>query len=135
MIKQDGNAPYAPTPAVMSAIDAFRNRSVPTPITVDVIKRIGVSESLAARTLQALKLLDLLQEDGMPTAAFEDIRKAPEDEFRDRLADVVRGAYADLLAYRDPATDDASQIVEAFRHYKPPTMRQQMARLFLGLCD
>ncbi len=135
MIKQDGTAPYAPIGAVMTVIDAFRNRPVPTPITVEVAKRIGITDSLAHRTVQALRLLDLLDDDGNPTTAFEDLRKAGEDEFRDRLADVVRAAYADLFAYRDPTTDDPTKIVDAFRAYKPHSMRNQMARLFLGLCE
>ena len=134
MIESDGTAPYAPTTAVMSVIDAYRNRSVAVPMTTDVVKRIGISDSLAHRTVQSLKLLDLLDDDGNPTPAFEDLRKVGEDEFPARLADVVRAAYADVFAYRDPATDDAAKIVDAFRVYKPPTMRVQMARLFLGLC-
>jgi hypothetical protein len=135
MIKSDGTAPYAPTPAVMGVIDAFRNRQVPVPITLDVVKRIGISDSIAPRTLQALKLLDLVDEDGNPTTALQDLRKAGEDEWRYRLADVVRAAYADLFAYRDPATDDPGKILDAFRAYQPHSMRQQMTRLFLGLCE
>jgi hypothetical protein len=135
MIEQDGTAPYAPIGAVMTVIDAYRNRPVPTPITVEVAKRIGIPDSLTHRTVQALKLLDLLDGEGNPTTAFEDLRKAGEDEFRDRLAEVVRGAYADLFAYRDPTTDDPTKIVDAFRAYKPHSMRNQMARLFLGLCE
>ena len=60
MIESGGTAPYAPTGAVTGVIHAYRDRPIPTPINTDVIERIGVPASIAPRTLQALKLLDLL---------------------------------------------------------------------------
>lgn len=135
MIEPEGTAPYAPSPAVTAVIDAYRNKPVPTPITIDVVKRIGIAAGIAHRTVQSLKLLDLLDSDGNPTPAFQDLRKAGEDAWRDRLADVVRAAYAELFTYRDPISDDPAKIADAFRAYKPHSMRLQMARLFYGLCE
>lgn len=116
-------------------IHAYRDRPIPTPIDIAVIKRIGITESLAPRTHQALRLLDLLDASSQPTPAMEGLRKAGADEFPARLADVVRAAYAEVFAYRDPATDDVSKIEDAFRDFKPVGMRPRMVRLFLGLCE
>lgn len=134
MIEPGGTAPYAPTSAVVGFIDAFRNRPLPTPIDADVLARIPVADTIIPRTLQALKLLDLLDGSGNPTAALQDLRKAGSEEFPARLADVVRAAYADVFTYRDPATEDVSKIEDAFRNYEPMSMRPRMVRLFLGLC-
>src|SRR5579885_3530171 len=117
MIESNGTAPYAPTGAVLDVIHAFRDRPVPTPIDAEVIEKIGVAETIAPRTLQALKLLDLVDPAGNPTTALTDLRKAGTEEYRHRLADVVRAAYAEVFTYRDPATDDVQKIEDAFRSY------------------
>lgn len=134
MIESNGTAPYAPIGAVLDVIHAFRDRPVPTPIDTDVIEKIGVAGTIAPRTLQALKLLDLVDAGGNPTTALTDLRKAGSEEYRHRLADVVRAAYAEIFTYRDPATDDVQKIEDAFRAYEPVSMRPRMVRLFLGLC-
>lgn len=135
MIDPNGTAPYAPTPAVMTVIHAYRDRAVPTPITNEVVQKIGVQPSLSRRTLQAMKLLDLLDEEGQPTTAFEDLRKAGKDDFQPRLADIVRAAYAEVFTYRDPSTDDPDKVADAFRQFGPVGMRDRMVRLFFGLCQ
>lgn len=134
MIESNGTAPYAPASAVLDVIHAYRDRPVPTPIDASVVEKIGVSPTIVPRTLQALKLLDLLDEAGNPTTALHELRKAGSDEYRVRLAEVIRAAYAEVFTYRDPATDDIEKIEDAFRSYEPVSMRPRMVRLFLGLC-
>jgi hypothetical protein len=135
MIESGGTAPYAPAPAVIAVLRAYRDRPVQTPIDTAVIARIGVADSIAPRTLQSLKLLDLLDEDGNPTTALQDLRKAAsEDEYRARLAEIVRAEYAEIFTYRDPATEDPAALEGAFRAFEPHGMRPRMLRLFLGLC-
>jgi hypothetical protein len=134
MIESNGTAPYAPTKAVVDVIHAYRERPIKTPIDVEVIEKVGVASTIAPRTLQALKLLDLLDSQGNPTTALSDLRKAGSDEYRVRLAEVIRAAYAEIFTYRDPTTDDVEQIENAFRGFEPVSMRPRMVRLFLGLC-
>jgi hypothetical protein len=134
VITANSSAPYAPPKSVTEVVDFHRRKGLPTPVTLDRIVMVGVSESLAPRTLQALRLLDLLDDDGNPTQAFEALRVAPEAEFRDRFADVIRGAYAEVFHYRDPASDDWTKIRDAFRTYTPYGMQERMVNLFFGLC-
>jgi hypothetical protein len=134
MITSGGTAPYAPTKAVLDVIHAWRDRPVPTPITAEVVEKIGVPASIVPRTMQAFRLLDLLDKAGNPTPAMQDLRKAGGDEYRARLAEIIRGAYAEVLIYRDPAVDSADKIEDAFRSFEPVGMRDRMVRLFLGLC-
>src|SRR4051794_15006724 len=115
-LARNGQAPYAPTPAVLAVIDAFRERAPRTPLTGENISLIdGVSESLAPRTLQALKILDLVDEAGEPTEALRGLKEASRNEVPARLAAVVQQAYAEIFAYRDPATADPADIRDAFR--------------------
>src|SRR5215218_5034170 len=127
--------PYAPAPAVLSIVTRFRERGMPSPITLEVLSRAGVSESLAPRTLQALKILDLIDEDGTPTDTLEGLRSAPSAEFQARMQDFVRGAYPEVFRYVNPSVDDLEQIRDAFRPYKPHGQQFRMVSLFLGLLE
>jgi hypothetical protein len=133
-IQPSGNAPYAPASAVLNIIDRYRNHGLSAPFTLEVLERAGITESLGPRTLQALKLLDLVQEDGNPTDEFTDLSKARSDEYEARLAAIVRNAYADVFAFCDPATDPVERVEDAFRSYTPRSQRARMVSLFLGLC-
>jgi Family of unknown function (DUF5343) len=83
--------------------------------------------------LQALATLDLIDEQGRPTSTLEGIRLAPELEYKQRLEDWLRAAYADALSFVDPAVDDETKIRDAFRGYKPVGQQHRMVTLFRGL--
>jgi hypothetical protein len=133
-IQSDGPAPYTSPSAVIAVAEAYRRRGLQTPITLDVLLRVGVTDTLAPRTLQSLRLLDLIDEDGEPTPAFVEFRKAAEDEYRDRFAAILRGAYAEVFSYVDPAEDGPDRVRDAFRSYTPIGQQGRMVTLFLGLC-
>lgn len=118
----------------MAVIDGYRHKHPHTPFTVENIQPLNVAASLAPRTLQALRLLDLIDKDGNPLPALDVLREAPASEFPDRLAEVLRAAYAEVFAYKDPAVDSPEDLAEIFRFYRPPSMQPRMIRLFYGLC-
>jgi hypothetical protein len=134
-VRPDEPAPYAPSSAIIDIIDRYRNKGLSTPISAEVLARVGVTDSLIPRTLKSLQQLDLIGEDGRPTAQLEGLRRATTEEFKPRLADVVRSAYADVFQFADPATDDETRVTDAFRLYNPVSMRPRMISLFLGLCE
>lgn len=133
-VTQDRPAPYAPASAVLDLIARYRTRGLPQPINADVLGRAGVSPSLTPRTLYALQVLDLIDEAGEPTALFDGLRRAPESEFKQQLADWLRTAYADVFAFVDLETDDDTRIRDAFRSYNPIGQQGRMVTLFQGLC-
>lgn len=96
--------------------------------------RVGISDSLMSRTLQAIQVLDLVDEEGQPTSTLEGLRLAPETEWKKRLEEWLRSAYAEIFQYVDPADNDAVAIRDAFRGYKPVGQQPRMASLFIGLC-
>src|SRR5476649_805149 len=77
-VTADKPVPYAPTSAILEVMDRYRNRGLQSPIDAEVLGRIGISDSLIPRTLQALRTLDLVDEDGKPSATFEGLHLAPE---------------------------------------------------------
>jgi hypothetical protein len=135
-VTQTSAAPYAPTGTMTEIIERHRDRGLPRPVNADTLQRAGlVTESLTARTLQALVTLDLIDESGTPTPIFEGIRLAPETEYKKRMEDWLRAAYADVFAFVDPSKDDTIRIRDAFRGYQPTSQQDRMVNLFLGLCS
>jgi hypothetical protein len=132
-VTTDKSAPYAPPSTVIEVIKRYRERGLQTPITKDVLLRAGIAETLTPRVLQAIQTLDLIDEAGNPTETFEDIRKAPQGEYRDRLVQWLNGVYADALNFIDPATSDETAIRDAFRSYEPVGQQPRMVALFMGL--
>ena len=134
-VVKNGQAPYAPTDAVLAVIDAYRSKHPHTPFTVENIQPMGVAPSLAPRTFQAIKVLELVDGEGNPTPALDGLKEASSAEFPARLAEVVRGAYAEVFAYKDPAQDSPEEVAEFFRFYRPASMQARMVRIFYGLCQ
>lgn len=134
--KDGGPAPYPPVKPIIALIERYRDRGLPTPITQEILIRSQVvSESLAPRTYQALKLLDLMDEQGQPTTALKELGTAPGPEFKERLAALVRGAYAPIFSLADPTKDPPEAIRDAFRGYEPRGQLDRMISLFYGLCE
>jgi hypothetical protein len=133
-VTMDKPGPYAPASAILEIINRYRNRGLVFPVTGEVLGRAGISESLIPRTLQALQTLDLFGVDGNPTATMEGIRLAPEVEYKKRLEDWLKSAYAEVFAFVDPKTDDETRIRDAFRSYNPVGQQPRMVTLFQGLC-
>jgi hypothetical protein len=132
-VTTDKPAPYAPPSTVIEVIKRYRERGLQTPITKDVLLRAGIAETLTPRVLQTIQTLDLIDEAGNPTETFEDIRKAPQGEYKDRLVQWLNGVYADALNFIDPATSDETAIRDAFRSYEPVGQQPRMVALFIGL--
>src|SRR5215469_14326008 len=116
-VTTSAQGPYAPASAIIGLIRRHLNRGLPSPVNADVLARAGISASLTPRTLQALQALDLVDENGAPSATLEGLRLAPEEEYKQRVADWLQAAYVDALQYVDPATATDSQIRDAFRNY------------------
>jgi hypothetical protein len=134
-LAHDGPAPYAPPAAVLAVVDAFRNRGLSTPFTADVLTRAGVQESLAPRTLNSLKVLELVDQAGEPTAHLQTLRKASSEEYQGLFAEFLREIYAEVFNFVDPAKDPSERISDAFRGFTPHGQRDRMVTLFLTLCQ
>lgn len=133
-ITANGTAPYTSPSSVTTVIERYRDRGLQTPFTVEVLAKAGVSDGLAPRTLQALELLGLIDKDGEPTEQFTALRVAPQEEFQERFAAILRGAYGEVFSFIDPAQDSRERVRDAFRSYKPIGQQERMVTLFLGLC-
>lgn len=132
-VTQDGPAPYGPPKVILDLVQRHRSKGLPSPVDGDVLARSGVPDSLIPRTLQSLKILDLIESDGSVSETLERIRLAPEAEHQQRLIEWLNTAYADALAYIDPAKATEVDIRDAFRKYVPTGQQSRMVTLFIGL--
>jgi hypothetical protein len=131
-----GQMGYASPATVRGVIGRFRDQGVlPQPLNRETILRIGVTESLAPRTIQTLKLLGLIDDQGNVTEQFERLRRAPTSEFKTELVSMLRSAYAPVFEAVEPAGATYEQIQDAFRTFKPEGQRARMVALFLGLLE
>ncbi len=127
-----GPAPYAPLSGIKTVITQHRERGLALPINAAYLQRLGIEESLARRTLAALKQLDLITEEGDATETLKKIKVAPTTDLQGVLADWVRSAYKPIFQYAD--LSDTQRVADQFRHYEPSGMRNRMVSLFFGLC-
>lgn len=127
-------APYAPLSNVLVVIRRLRERGLPETLTPQELARIGVPDGNAARTLQALRLLGLADEEGRRSPRFDRLGRATSTEYPDVLAEIIKDAYAPVLTIIDPATAGEHEIHDAFRSFEPRAQRGRMVSLFIGLC-
>lgn len=134
-LSSGGNAPYAPAATVIDVVTRYRERGLSTPFTTEVLERAGVSESLSRRTMQSLKLLQLIDADGNPTPEFDQAAKSPDADYREKMSDLLIETYSEVLNFADPSVDSYDKVRDAFRGFLPRGQQERMVTLFLGLMD
>lgn len=132
-VSPEVSAPYTSTAVILNLLEKNRGTGLPSTINKDVLLRAGVSKSMSDRTLQALRVLDLIDENGSQTETMKGLRVAPEGEYRERMGLWLNAAYADILQYADPKKGDETAVRDAFRPYMPNSMLERMVTLFTGL--
>ena len=85
--------PYASPTSVIQVIKRYHDRGLPEPLTVDVLQQVGVPASMFSPTFRALLFLDLVDQAGIKTTKFENIRRSAPDVYPETLAAIVREAY------------------------------------------
>ena len=134
MVTEARYRPYASPANVIDLLHRFRTRNLPEVIDTDYIRAAGVSEGAVARALMALRFLRLVADSDEPTDELRSLARSTDEEYRDLLAGVVRGAYRDVFDVVDPAQDTQDAVINAFRRFEPASQHYRMAVLFLGLC-
>src|SRR5260370_3191600 len=128
-------APYAPFGCVIAIIRRLRERGLPETLTIQEITRVSVSEGNASRTLQGLKFLKVVDEEGFRTQTFDRLGRVPTSEYAEVFGEIIKEAYGDVFTIVDPAEATDIEINDAFRYYQPQAQRGRMVTLFRGLCQ
>lgn len=126
-------APYAFVGNVLAVLRRLRNAGLPDIVDVTAVKRVGISEGNASRTLAALQFLVLIHEDGTHTELMDNIERASTDEYPEVLESILREAYSEVFKIIDPSSATEIEINDAFRGFNPSKQRKRMVNLFIGL--
>lgn len=128
-------APYAPLSNVIGLIRRRRDKGMPEVLNTQELMRMGIPEGNIPRTLQALRFLNLVDEEGRQTKAFNRIARASTSEYPEILGEIIKEAYSGVFTIIDPAEATDTEFVDAFRFYQPQAQRNRMILLFRGLCQ
>lgn len=135
-IAADGIAPYGSPQAILAVIEHAREKGFRDVIDISVLMRASLANSTASaqRTIQTLRILDLIDEDGKPSDALNGIAQASEEDYRARMEEAIRSAYAPVFEVAEP-TDGYTKVRDAFRKNVPQAQQKRMVTLFLNLCE
>src|SRR6266571_3063613 len=128
--------PYAPLAPLVALIRRRREKGLPEVLNSEKLAQLGISEGNISRILQALRFLNLIDEEGHQTEWFSRIARAKEQEYQSILAEIIKGAYHDVFTIiDDPKQATDIELNDAFRFYQPQSQRSRMIFLFRGLCQ
>lgn len=128
-------AAYGSPASVLLVIRHFRQREVPELLTDTPLTQLGIKDSLIRTTWRSLVFLGLITEEGITTDKFRALRFATDDQYGQVLGDIITEAYSDVVAIAPPESANRSQMLNAFRPYRPASQQGRMITLFLALCE
>jgi hypothetical protein len=135
MLVSGGPAPYAPANAVALVIRAKRQDPSMYVFGPEELAKVGVRESVIPRTIQALRVLDFIDDDDVTTRDFDEIGTLPTDASRAKLQRMLKKAYAPIFEEVDPITAPADVIEAAFEGFTPASQSSRMVSLLIGLLE
>lgn len=103
----------------------------PSAINISTLKNLGIAPSKESLTVQSLKFLDILNEDGVPTEVFQRLRH----EFQPTLERQIQQAYKTIFDQIPVGRINQESLVKFFvrEGYVEDTAEYQGA-LFVQLC-
>lgn len=130
-------APYAPLANVVGLIRRRREKGLPEVLSADKLIQMSIPEGNVSRTLQGLRFLNLIDEEGRQLPLFNRLALAKANEYPGVLAEVIRSAYHDVFTIigDNPQNVTDIELLDAFRVYQPEAQRSRMIILFRGLCQ
>ena len=96
-----------------------------------------MGEEITRRVVLSLKQLELIDDDGNPTPTLVAFKKAASSEYRQLLATHLFDVYSSVFAIlgQDLSGKSTAEMEDAFRDFKPDSLRRRMVTCFIGLCQ
>lgn len=111
--------PYTPTPGgLVKVIEQFR-RSLPTNVTSETLKKLGLAPKNESYIINILKFLVLIEDDGTPTELARRVFNLHDDnDFSSAFKEVVKQSYKDLFDLQGEAawTVENDKLITFFRN-------------------
>jgi hypothetical protein len=100
----------------------------PSPINIDLFRRLGMAKGKEGLSIHALKFIGIINEDGIPTEEFENLKK----DYQNTLKRLVQTSYAELFSLIPPKLANQARLVKFFGD--PVETAEYQAKLFLWFC-
>jgi hypothetical protein len=131
-------APYAPVSGITAVLEKYRETGLGGgPITTSHVQRLSMGQEVARRVVLSLRQLELIDDDDNPLPALITFKKASSSEYKQILAAHLLDVYSAVFAItgQDLSGKSVAQLEDAFRDFKPDSLRRRMVTCFVGLCE
>jgi len=131
-------APYAPAATIITLLERYRETGLGgSPITTSIVQKLGAGEEISRRVVLSMKQLELIDDDGVPTANLETFKRASSADYKQLFGSYLLDVYSVVFSIlgRDLSSKSAIEIEDAFRDLKPDSLRKRMVTCFIGLCE
>jgi hypothetical protein len=100
-----------------------------SPINVPLLVKMGNSKGKEALTVKALHFLGIIDNAGLPTEEFDNLKK----DYQPTLRRLVQEKYSELLSLFPPAKINRDKLVSYFG--KPVETAEYQGKFFVWLCE
>jgi len=127
-------APYATSASILTVVDKQRKVGLPKVDSL-TLEKLEIRESLRPRTMVALRLLGLIDDEGTATPEFKRLNTVVDEDYKPAFRELLETVYAPIVEFlgSDLASATSNAVQNAFRGFEPSGQRDRMAQLFIGL--
>ena len=100
----------------------------PSPINVDMLKRLGMAKGKEGLAVHALKFIGVIDEEGNPTNEFDNLKK----DYQTTLKKLVEASYAELFSLIPSKLANQARLVKFFG--ESVETAEYQAKLFVWFC-
>jgi hypothetical protein len=103
-------------------------------VDTDFLNLVQIPRDRQGLLKEALEFLNLVDEEGAPTAVLRKYAGTTEEEAQGVLQDALRSAYASDFEQIDPTKDSQAEMRNWFQRYEPRSATSKMITFYLGAC-
>jgi hypothetical protein len=134
MATEGDRRPYGPYAHLEAFLERIRARNLPGVVDTDFLNLVQIPRRRQGLLREALEFLELVDEEGAPTAVLSEYAGTTEEAAQVVLRDALRAAYASDFEQIDPTKDSQAEMRNWFQRYEPRSATGQMVTFYLGAC-
>jgi len=134
MAVENNRRPYGPFAHLEAFLERIRARNLPGVVDTDFLNLVQIPRDRQGLLREALEFLNLVDEEGAPTAVLRRYAGTTEEEAQGVLQEALRSAYASDFEQIDPTKDSQAEMRNWFQRYEPRSATAKMVTFYLGAC-
>ena len=134
MAAENNRRPYGPYAHLEAFLERIRARNLPGVVDTDFLNLVQIPRDRQGLLKEALEFLNLVDEEGAPTAVLKQYAGTTEEEAQGVMQEALTTAYANDFEQIDPTKDSQADIRNWFQRYEPRSATGKMVTFYLGAC-